>query len=831
MITLWIASICLGWYIFITLVCSIGRRHYSRVPQHVQWGSDAPDVTIIRPVKGLEPSMYDCLASTFRQTYPKDRLHVRFCVSSSSDPALPVLKRLLEDFPDHDAKILIEDDDPLLSNGGPRLGPNPKIRNMSRAYREAVSNHIWIIDCNVWVAGGVCSRMVATLEGRGQARKNKFVHQLPLVVDTLGTSARQETHGLLDDASNGHLRTTGSSGIDTLSNTNEDRTASSIGGGRLEEMFLGSAHAKFYIAINTVLVAPCSVGKSTMFRRSHLDSLTNGKGIDFFSENICEDHLIGDLLWKQKVPEELQGEKWGKHACCFGDLAIQPMANMSVKEYWSRRVRWLRVRKFTVTLATLVEPGTESFLCSAYGAFAVSTSPVFHDKLGISPTWPSFLLFWLLSISICKAFNYDFALAQHIKATHHPCPQCSHTFRNSAILFGHQKNSNHLFCLEHDMDFSSSAALAQHLREDAHISSFECTTCDRAFKTEIALNDHLDSVGHACVIEAAARQIADAQNASTDIARREENKLFCESHNRKFKTLRALQQHRNSLKHKPLSEMRCTLSDQCTGVSTSPSALLFHLESNTCKSGMTREKLNSVVAKYDVNRHITGTSGTSSLAAVEHDRSLSATALPRSTPTLDSLSISDASGVVLTPTNTSVGHSIAPTNGTYAGSTLSASSGVMLTPSASIAGSETYGEESGMLGPPIRHHAAREWSFLNDVLPVVTQTSSSLSMAISPNAAGQWPCHLCPCTFRKQYDLQQHLSSIAHAPSIFHRPTALLGLSGSTKQMCSFKTLSGLAQHLEAGACKGGTGILGMIAEMVEREIEKAGGGKVKLLK
>ncbi|OQO15097.1 hypothetical protein B0A48_00479 [Cryoendolithus antarcticus] len=272
--------------------------------------------------------------------------------------------------------------------------------------------------------------------------------------------------------------------------------------------------------------------------------------------------------------------------------------------------------------------------------------------------------------------------------------------------------------------------------------------------------------------------------------------------------------------------MKCPLSDRCTGVFTSPSALLFHLESNTWKSGMTREKQNSVVAKYDVNRHITGASGTVSHAAVENDRGVSATALPRSTPTIDSLSILDASGVVLTPTNMSVGHSIAPANGTYAGSTLSASSGVMLTPSASIVGSEGYGEGSSMPGPSVRHHAAREWYFLNGASPVVTPTSFSLSMAINPNAAGQWPGHLCSCTFRKQYDLQQHLGSITHAPSIFHCPTALLGLSGSTKKMRSFKTLSGLAQHLEAGACIGGTGVLGMIAEMVEREIERAGGGK-----
>lgn len=369
-------------------------------------------MTIIRPIKGLEPSLYDCLASTFRQDYPSEKLHIRFCISNRKDAALPVLERLIKDFPTFDAQILVEEEDAALQDASKPLGPNPKIRNMSRAYREAPGNFIWIVDCNVWVAKGVCARMVAKLEGRGERRKNKFVHQLPVVIDTVGTTTREETHGLLDNPDS-QIRTTSSTTSGTLDSASHERTASSIGGGRLEELFLSSAHAKFYTAINTVLIAPCIVGKSTMFRRSHLDSLTNGAGIDHFSENICEDHLIGDLLWKQQVPEERQGESWGKHACCFGDLAIQPMANMSVVEYWRRRVRWLRVRKFTVTLATLVEPGTESLLCSLYGASATTTLPFFEFNLGIAPTWTTFLVFFALSVSVWCIVDWTLYLLLH----------------------------------------------------------------------------------------------------------------------------------------------------------------------------------------------------------------------------------------------------------------------------------------------------------------------------------------------------------------------------------------------------------------------------------
>lgn len=278
---------------------------------------------------------------------------------------------------------------------------------------------MWIIDCNVWVGKGACGRMVDTLIGR-RGIKNKFVHLLPLVIDIAGTPLPDSSRSLLDVGDlDGEIRvaSTSSASHQVRSSKNQSFGILKDGGGRIEELFMSSSHAKFYTAINTVLIAPCIVGKSTMFRRSHLNHLTEGEGIDFFSENICEDHLIGDLLWRKNVPEEDQGERWGKHAMVFGDLAFQPMAGMSVREYIARRVRWLRVRKFTVTLATLVEPGTESFLCSLYGAFAFTTLPFFRKYLGMPPTWTAFTATWLFSVCIWALMDWTLYLKLHSGAS------------------------------------------------------------------------------------------------------------------------------------------------------------------------------------------------------------------------------------------------------------------------------------------------------------------------------------------------------------------------------------------------------------------------------
>jgi len=324
------------------------------------------------------------------------------------------LKKLKADFPQFDCHVLVEDEDPLLhgANGHVHnLGPNPKIRNVSRAYREAKGDIIWIVDCNVWIGRGVTGRMVDKLLGLrpagGMATPCKFVHQLPSVVDTANLRQPDLVGGetLLSSASEA---LTPADITATNFGPNQAWTSRvwDNGGGRLDEMFMSTSHAKFYSAINTVGIAPCVVGKSNMFRKSHLDMLTDPSrnanlpadrhhpiGIDYFSSYICEDHLIGDLLFKSRIPG------FANHGLVY-DLAVQPMAGFSVSAYYHRRARWLRARKWTVLAATLVEPGVESLLCCGYLSFAVTTIPWFEATWGIPQTWTAMLLAWLLSVML-----------------------------------------------------------------------------------------------------------------------------------------------------------------------------------------------------------------------------------------------------------------------------------------------------------------------------------------------------------------------------------------------------------------------------------------------
>src|ERR1700736_3371350 len=114
--------------------------------------SDAPPVTVLKPLCGAEHAMYECLRSFCEQDYP--RFQIVFGVSDSDDPAIAVVRRLQREFPGRDLKLAID---------GRQHGSSPKGSNLINMMALARHDYLVIADSDVRVTRGYLAKVVAPL--------------------------------------------------------------------------------------------------------------------------------------------------------------------------------------------------------------------------------------------------------------------------------------------------------------------------------------------------------------------------------------------------------------------------------------------------------------------------------------------------------------------------------------------------------------------------------------------------------------------------------------------------------------------------------------------
>lgn len=198
-----------------------------------------PGVTVLKPVKGLDPDLEENLRSVFRQDYPNFQVIVG--AADASDPAVAVARQVAAEFPHIPCRLVAE------SRAG---GPNPKVANLANMLPYAWHEVLLVSDSNVFLHPRTLRDMVAHLQ--------------------------QDGVGLVSSPIRG--------------------TQATSFGGACDALLLNTFVMGGTAAMHRLLSGVCVVGKSMMLRRSTLEAMG---GFRYLAQFLAEDQVCGQEVAAQ----------------------------------------------------------------------------------------------------------------------------------------------------------------------------------------------------------------------------------------------------------------------------------------------------------------------------------------------------------------------------------------------------------------------------------------------------------------------------------------------------------------------------------------------------
>ncbi|CZR61834.1 uncharacterized protein PAC_11731 [Phialocephala subalpina] len=289
----------------------------------------------------------------------------------------------------------------------------------------------------------------------------------------------------------------------------------------------------------------------------------------------------------------------------------------------------------------------------------------------------------------------------------------------------------------------------------------------------------------------------------------------CKECDETFHGKKQLKKHMSS--HRP-RHIHCPMGGKCNKKFATPSALLNHLESGCCSSGVTRAKIHQLVFAHDSNRYITSVEAAEPIRSAEH---------------ASASQISHVSDLVESSSDNLPGNKSPPLPSVSNDDSLSEWSDVGHGPLTFTTSDSDWSIIGGDALTPAHSDNASEWSFMNEDLVHISSNMFPFDTRLDISShngtiSQKRRCHLCgpnrkPFLSVRAY--QEHVNSAAHSPKIFHCPLSFMPkvTPEDKSKIRRFSSLGGLTQHLESGRCEGGLEMYSKAISFVEEQLKLLG--------